>query len=103
MLNWIMGRFTFVAFVALINGSPSKTFTPSRGLRLGCPLSPILFLLVVEGLRKSLLKVRRMRTMKGINIGRSIGRTHLLFVDNVLLFNDGSLRNENRLKYILNT
>jgi hypothetical protein len=39
-VNWIMGCLQSVSFVVLINGSPSRFFKASRGLRQGCPLSP---------------------------------------------------------------
>jgi len=34
-------------FAIVINGTPSQTFTPFRGIRQEGPLSPFLFLLIV--------------------------------------------------------
>ena len=49
-INWIMGCITSVNFSLLINGSPTHFFTASRGIRQGCPRSPLIFILVIEGL-----------------------------------------------------
>lgn len=46
-VNWIWGCVKSASFAVLINGSPSKIFGASRGLRQGCPLSPFLFLLII--------------------------------------------------------
>ena len=44
-----MGCVTSSNFVVLVNGEPTKFLKSSRSLRKGRPLSPLLFLLIVEG------------------------------------------------------
>jgi hypothetical protein len=55
----IMQCVTTVSFTVLLNGSKLQGFQPSRGIRLGNPISPYLFLLAAEGL-SCLLKARSM-------------------------------------------
>jgi hypothetical protein len=70
-------------FSILINGSASAFFKPSRGLRQGCPLSPLLFLIIVEGLSRALIAAKRTSNLKDIIIGKMVNLTHLLFVDDI--------------------
>ena len=95
--NWVMGYLSSVFFSILINGSASSFFQVERGLRQGCPLSPLLFLLVVEGLSHFLAVAKNSARFKGIKISPSMYITHLLFVDDILIFCDGMKRDVEKL------
>ena len=74
-IKWIMTRLTMVSFAALINGSSSPFFTVGRGLRQGCPLSSLLFLLLDEGLSHFILVANNVGSFKGIPISKGILHT----------------------------
>lgn len=48
--NWIMACVENVNYAIVINGIPSSFFSATRGLRRGCSLSPLLFILVMDSL-----------------------------------------------------
>jgi hypothetical protein len=52
-VDWILNLTSSTFFSILINGVPSLPFSPSRGIRQGDPLSPFLFIIMVEGLSDS--------------------------------------------------
>ncbi|XP_026417133.1 uncharacterized protein LOC113312608 [Papaver somniferum] len=75
----------------LVNGSSTKKFKPSKGLRQGDSLSPFLFLLVVEILSKLIDDAVRRDQLKGFQVVEGgIMISHLQFVDDTLLFVDAN-------------
>ena len=66
---------------------PWHSFSQSRGLWRGDPLSPYLFLLVVDGLSSLLRHYESLGQIEGLKIcRRAPSITHLLFEDESLLF-----------------
>jgi hypothetical protein len=53
-IKWVMALVTSPSFSILLNGAPAKPFYPSRGIFQGYPLSPFLFVIIMEGLSRSI-------------------------------------------------
>ena len=54
-------------------------------------MSPLLFLLIVEGLSMLINKEKGEGKIAGLNISRILRITHILYVDDVVLFCQGTL------------
>ena len=63
-----MALVTMTSFSILFNGTPSRLFTPSRGLRQGDLLSPFLFVLMMEGLGRALKTTNAEGRIHGIKL-----------------------------------
>ncbi|KAL4302374.1 hypothetical protein GQ457_10G006520 [Hibiscus cannabinus] len=85
--KWIRLRISTPSISVLINGTPSKKFNIKKGLRQGCPLSPLLFNLVREGLSALIHKAMEVGVLKGVQVGNSsLKISHIQFADDLLLF-----------------
>ena len=80
-----MSCLTSVSFDVLINGVACPFFHSQRGLRQGFPLSPLLLLLVAEGLSIFLKRANSKGKFRGLPILQVLDVTHLLFVDDILI------------------
>ena len=89
--DWIMGCVSLATFAILINGEPSDFFISGRGLRQGCPLSPLLLTLVMESVSLAVKNKQREGLLTGINVSRVVRILHLLFADDLLILNKASL------------
>lgn len=73
----------------LVNGSPSKEFSPQRGLRQSDPMSPLLFNLVAEVLHSMLVQAEIRGIFKGIQIGdNNFPISHLQYDDDTIIYLD---------------
>ena len=53
-ISWVRLLYTDVRSTVLLNGYSSDFFQPSRGVRQGCPLSPLLYVIAMEVLAVNL-------------------------------------------------
>jgi hypothetical protein len=82
-----MNCVSTVRYTVRFNGVPSHSFSPSRGLQHGDPLSAYLFLLVADSVSSLLRHYESLGQIEGVKICRHAPSiTHLLFVDDSLLF-----------------
>ena len=86
-----MGCVSSSYFVVLVNGSPSYFFPAFKGLHQGCPLSPLLFILIMESLNCIILDAQHKGHIKGFQYSPHLSITHLLFVDDVILIGVGTV------------
>lgn len=84
-----------------MSGVPTNSFKSSRGLRQGCPWPPLLFVLFVEGFSRMFEKESLEGRREGIKIYIVTRITHLLFVDDAILFRRGTLREWQDFKDLL--
>ena len=87
--RWLKTCVSTVRFSVLVNRSPDGFFSSSRSLRQGDPLSPLLFLLIMEVLSRILKKIEEGGLIQGFHVGpvnsTGIRVSHLLFADDTIL------------------
>jgi hypothetical protein len=66
----------------ILNGKKLKPFPIKSGMRQGCPLSPLLFNIVLEFLARA---IRQEEEIKGIQIGKETVKISL-FADDIILY-----------------
>jgi hypothetical protein len=85
LTDWIMCCVTTVTYSVLINGDPTPYFQSGHGLKKGCSLFPLLFILVMEGLYRLLQSAQTNGDITSVKISRSQKIINLFLVDDVLI------------------
>ena len=84
-LNILKARYDKPTVNIILNGEKLKAFPLRSGTRQECPLSPLLFNIVLEVVVRAL---REEKEIKGIHIRKEVKL--LLFADNVILYIENS-------------
>nr|GEU52410.1 putative RNA-directed DNA polymerase, eukaryota, reverse transcriptase zinc-binding domain protein [Tanacetum cinerariifolium] len=75
--GWIQSFLSSARGSILVNGSPTLEFQFHKGLKQGDPLSPYLFILVMESLHLSFNNILNAGIFKGIRIDDTLSLSHL--------------------------
>ena len=105
--SWIKQCISLTTFAVLVNGSPTDFFSASRCLRQGDPLSPLLFLLVMEVFSRMIEAASNAGLISGFSLSRpgsdvvEMKISHLLFADHTIVFCDNDCEQIVNLRCIL--
>lgn len=100
-VNWIRELITSPCYTVRINGSQQGYFKGARGLRQGDPLSPYLFVIVMEVISGIM---RNMAANKQFNWHprcRKMKLDHLIFADDLLIFTTADRKSIGCVKEVL--
>ena len=82
----------------ILNGEKLKAFPLRSGTRQGCPLSPLLFNMVLEVLA---MAIREEKEIKGIRIGKEEVKLSL-FADDMILYTENTKNATRKLLELIN-
>ncbi|GJS56778.1 RNA-directed DNA polymerase, eukaryota, reverse transcriptase zinc-binding domain protein [Tanacetum coccineum] len=95
--SWIRACLSSSQELVLVNGSPTLKFCIKRGMRKGDPLSPFLFIIVIEGLHNALSTAVSLGLIRGVKFGsHEVTISHILYADDVIIttvYNANDLEN----------
>ena len=83
-LDWISLILSSASTKVILNGSPGRRICHARGLRQGDPLSPLLFVLVMEGLNALLQLADERRLLRALH--PKIKERAFMYADDVVIF-----------------
>nr|GEW90316.1 putative RNA-directed DNA polymerase, eukaryota, reverse transcriptase zinc-binding domain protein [Tanacetum cinerariifolium] len=98
--NWIRGTLSSTSALVLVNGSPSNKFSFHCRLKQGDPLSPFLFILIMESLHLSFSRAVDEGVFKGVQLNGSLSISHVFYADDVMFigeWSDANLKGVNNI------
>ncbi|GKC84144.1 RNA-directed DNA polymerase, eukaryota, partial [Tanacetum coccineum] len=100
--KWIQGCLTSSRGSIVVNGSPTEEFQLGRGLKQGDPLSPFLFILIMESLHLSFQRIVNAGMFQGIKLGGGLVKlSHMFFADDAVFVGQWCENNITTLTHVL--
>jgi hypothetical protein len=85
-IKWVQACIKEPWIAPIVNGGPTSFFKESRGVRKGFPLSPLLYIMVVEALSNTIEHERRNGKLPSLPFGSGVKEiNHSQLVDDTLL------------------
>ena len=98
--GWISLLLSTASTHILLNGQPGAPIAHRRGLRQGDPLSPMLFVIVMDALNRLFVKAQRDNVLQPIGV-QAIKHHCSLYADDVILLLSPSAEEARAVKFIL--
>ncbi|GKD33073.1 RNA-directed DNA polymerase, eukaryota [Tanacetum coccineum] len=99
--SWITGCLNSAMVSVLVNGCPTSEFHFHKGLKQGDPLSPFLFILVMESFQLSFNRVMDAGLYRGISIKGSLTICHLFYADDAFFVGKWDISNIKTIVHVL--
>ncbi|XP_039123641.1 uncharacterized protein LOC120260266 [Dioscorea cayenensis subsp. rotundata] len=100
-VGWIKSILFSSKASILVNGSPNGYVRYQRGLRQGDPLSPMLFVLVMDALCAMFIHALRSKVLIGVPLGNYGRKCNLHYADDLLILSLGGLEDLRVIKLML--
>ena len=103
--NWvklIMACVRSPTFSILFNGTPRRSFKPTRGLRRGDPISPYLFIICAEVVTAAINRAVNNKELDPLRISKNGPPvSHLIFADDTIIFAKANRRSCKTIRKII--
>nr|XP_016441912.1 PREDICTED: uncharacterized protein LOC107767416 [Nicotiana tabacum] len=96
-INWMMTCVTITMYSVKVNGESHGFFEGKRGFRQGDPASPLLFILVMEYLSRTLKTMSVLPNFRFHPMCKGLKLTHLIFGDDLMIFCKGQVKSVSRV------
>lgn len=97
-IQWIRLLYSAPKSIVRVNGCMSQPFTLERGMRQGCPLSPLLIALCIEPLAEI---IRSNPDIQGIRVERELHKVSL-YADDIIVYISDPLHSVPKLMECIN-
>ena len=98
MLNWIKATYERPTANIILNEQKLRAFPLRSGTGQGCPLSPLLFNIVLEVLATA---IRHKKEIKGIQIGKEETKLSL-FAEDMIVYKENPIDSTKKLVDLIN-
>jgi len=101
-VSWILKLTSTALFSILVNGAPSKKFSPSRSIQQGDPLSPFILVILAKELNHYIQAHIANESLQGLNLsGMNYPISHSQFVDDTMTMGSTTIKESSTIRKIL--